>query len=124
MVFSSIVLHWIEKPNEILDKVGGVGSSELAPATSTEIQVVDEVNTGVRVDMVGSGSQNKKIASVIVSPPLRTATMESNVTIRSKSVTRSLSFANDESVCEEEQVIGALAEMEKSETTAAMGMVI
>ncbi|CAH8337495.1 unnamed protein product [Eruca vesicaria subsp. sativa] len=42
--------------------------------------------------------------------------MKDNVTIRSRSISRSLSFANDEEVDEGEQVIGALADMQTDET--------
>ncbi|CAH8381774.1 unnamed protein product [Eruca vesicaria subsp. sativa] len=63
----------------------------------------------------GSGNQSRKVASIIVSPPLRTATMEDNVTIRSRSAIRSLSFVADEAVEDGEQVIEALADMETND---------
>ncbi|CAH8305847.1 unnamed protein product [Eruca vesicaria subsp. sativa] len=75
-----------------------------------------EVQSGDRDTLGDSGLLTKKLASVIVSPPLRRAFMKDNVTIHSRSVTRSLSFANDEDVDEEEQVIGALADMQTDET--------
>ncbi|CAH8296272.1 unnamed protein product [Eruca vesicaria subsp. sativa] len=70
----------------------------------------------------GSGNQSRKVSSIIVSPPLRTATMEDNVTIHSRSAIRSLSFVPDEAVEEGEQVIGALDDMETNDTDDVMKM--
>ncbi|CAH8301763.1 unnamed protein product [Eruca vesicaria subsp. sativa] len=111
-----------EKPSEIPGKGRGVVLSEIPPETTTELHGVDEALFGGRDDMIGSGHQSRKMASVIVSPPLRTANMEDNVTIRSRSATRSLSFANVDSVDEGEQVIGALDDMDKNETNDATKM--
>ncbi|CAH8364273.1 unnamed protein product [Eruca vesicaria subsp. sativa] len=113
----------LEREGENLNKFHGKAREMTAPAlpsaTSSELGIAQthvEVNGGES----GSGAQCKKMASIIVSPPLRTATMEDNVTIRSRSATRSLSFVEAEAVEEGEQVIDALTDMEINDTDEKM----
>ncbi|CAH8374873.1 unnamed protein product [Eruca vesicaria subsp. sativa] len=106
----------MERQAEFLDKAADIVQSEVPPVSLVGRQDDVEVQSGDRDTLGDSGLLTKKLASVIVSPPLRRASMKDNVTIRSRSVTRSLSFANDEDVDEEEQVIGALADMQTDET--------
>ncbi|CAH8358203.1 unnamed protein product, partial [Eruca vesicaria subsp. sativa] len=62
-----------------------------------------------------SERQNKKAASVVISPAVQHLPMEDNVTIRSRGVASSLCFDQQEVVGENEQIIGALSDMEVNE---------
>ncbi|CAH8390669.1 unnamed protein product [Eruca vesicaria subsp. sativa] len=89
-------------------------TSEKVPERSTPPKHDDSY------DQKGEGSETirhegrKKVASTIISPALRIQSMEENVTIRSKSITRSLTFSprpakND---AQDAQVIEALSGMD------------
>ncbi|CAH8324214.1 unnamed protein product [Eruca vesicaria subsp. sativa] len=90
-------------------------------ATSSDHGIA-ATEVGDNDDARGEGNQSRKMASIIISPPLRAATMEDNVTIRSRSAIRSLSFVEDEAVEEGEQVIEALADMETNDSDVATKM--
>ncbi|CAH8380727.1 unnamed protein product [Eruca vesicaria subsp. sativa] len=110
----SMEREW-EKPTKFNVKEKGMTPPAVPSAPSSEHGIV-EAKEGGNGGASGSGNQSRTVASIIVSPPLRTATMEDNATIRSRSAIRSLSFVADEAVEEREQVIEALADMETNDT--------
>ncbi|CAH8357115.1 unnamed protein product [Eruca vesicaria subsp. sativa] len=100
-----------EKSPKIHSTEKGMTPPAVPIATSSDHGIA-ATEVGDNGDARGVGNQSKKMAT----------TMEDNVTIRSRSAIRSLSFVEDEAVEEGEQVIEALADMETNDSDVATKM--
>lgn len=123
---------WRQKPRQdktiVYDDVAGqvsgsrdVVTSDVVPyehsSNSKEKQrLIDFNNQNSEVQKTGEERQSKRLASAIVTPSRLLQAAEDNATVRTKGATRSLTYSplnkEDANAMEDDQMIGALNDME------------